>query len=71
MIVETNELEERLSEINTHIPIIKQKVKDLIRSCKLNCDEARKDILLSINQMLPINSDEEKTKEYISKILKT
>jgi len=71
MTIETNKLEERLSQVETHIPVIKQKIKDLVTSCNSSCNESRKDVLLSINKTLPINKDEEKTEKYISKIRRT
>ena len=58
MTIEANKLEARLSQVDTNIPVIKQKIKDLV----ISCNESRKAILLSIKKMLLINKDEEKVR---------
>ena len=71
VIVENNALEERLNKVDTHIPVLVQKIKSLIKGCNYSCNEAREKVLVSIQKILLDNKDEEKVKRYIDKIQKT
>ena len=71
MIVETYELVEHLDNIETKIPVIKQKINDLITSSISSCNQERKNVLMIIHEIILDNNENEKSKDYMSKIQKT
>ena len=48
MTIEVNELIQRLERVKTNIPVIEQKIIELMNRCALSCSEARKDVCSSV-----------------------
>ena len=70
MTVELNELVARLSVIESNIPEIKDRIRNLILSCIRSCSQERDRVMNAIRDNISDRSEERK-KEYMSKIQKT
>jgi Skp family chaperone for outer membrane proteins len=70
MTVELKELVARLSDIESNIPEIKDRIRNLILSCIASCSQERDRVMNAIRDNISDRSEERK-KKYMSKIQKT
>ena len=71
MTVEINDLESKLEQVETNIPVVEEKLAKLIGDCVLSCAEYRKNVTIKIYDIFSNESGEPRAAEKLMKIHKT